>query len=98
MSDDLPEEGGLGFDVTSDGRTVWVTGPDGSSRARYGPWGYDVHHDADTQLATGRVCLACHHGRGPWPDFVALVTEHLGVTIGGEHRPRWAAPSAEEGR
>lgn len=76
---------GLGVEVISDGRTVWINGPEGAI-GRFGRMGTDVHYP-DT---TG--CLYCTHGpqdEGDWWMFqTAMVLRH-GVVVGDEHRPGW---------
>lgn len=76
-----------GFEVLSDGRRVWVNGPDGASVARYSPTaGRDVHTSVAVQRATGKECLDCSHDLD-YPAFVASVLAHYRISIPAKHRP-----------
>jgi len=77
-----------------DGRTFWVNAGDGSSVARFGPAGIDIHRTAKEQAEGANQCLDCRlatmddvtagrFGREHrlWPDFEQGLREHYGVVI-----------------
>jgi hypothetical protein len=85
-----------GYQVMSDGKTLWINGPQGESVARFTANQYlklavvDVHADIETQRITGEQCLACEHGeptREIWERFKAAVLEHYGLKVPEEHKP-----------
>jgi len=63
--------------VAEDGRTLWVNGPDGSLIGRFSKvFGMDVHRTATEQMAGGRECLFCTHGKPDaeeWTKFRELI-------------------------
>lgn len=70
-------------EISSDGATVWVNGPDGAI-GRFGARGIDVH-TVDTS-----GCLYCTHeltGRSDWDVFAVKMREHHGVDVDDEHMP-----------
>jgi hypothetical protein len=83
-------------EVLSDGRRVWVNGPDGASVARYSPMaGRDVHRPLEEQRTTGKECLDCSPDTD-YDAFVASVHRHYGVVIPSKHRPLVAEPEMDE--
>jgi hypothetical protein len=76
--------------VLSDGRTVWVNGPDGCSVGRFSAHGgIDVHRPAEEQRTLG-ACLFCKPGpSGPedYKQFVRVIEDLFGVAIDARHRP-----------
>lgn len=76
--------------VESDGRTVWINGPDGSCLGRFGTMGIDIHRSADDQMDGMGECLFCTHGpttEQHWEQFVHGMLQHHGVRIAERHRP-----------
>ena len=85
-----------GHEVAWDGRTVWVnSGKTGTSLARFGPTGIDIHHDLQEQLRTGQQCLRCSHVAGKlpgvheWREFCSQVLHHHGVQVPEAARPSY---------
>lgn len=85
-----------GYQVLSDGRTVWVNEATGSAVARVSCFGdlvmIDVHRPLAQQCDQGE-CLDCRHdltNAAAWEYFVASVRRHFGLQIPATHRPRWA--------
>lgn len=78
-----------GYEVSWDGKTVWINAPDGMNVARFTrtPLGtaMDIHESSETQLAGGRHCLAC--GPATWGDFKAGVQKHINIEVPEEARP-----------
>ena len=77
-----------------DGRTFWVNAGDGSSVARFGPAGIDIHRTAQQQAEGAHQCLDCRpatmddvvakkFGREHrlWSDFERSLREHYGIVI-----------------
>lgn len=75
-----------------DGRTLWVNGSDGSSIARFGPAGIDIHTMTTDQLDGKSQCLHCvgadlldlgKRGRAHplWGEFSKALREHYGIRI-----------------
>jgi hypothetical protein len=77
------------YEVSWDGKTVWVNGPDGMNVARFTrtPVGtaIDIHASAETQMSGARHCVAC--GPGTWDEFKAGVQEHIGIEMPEEANP-----------
>lgn len=62
-----------GYEILSDGRSVWVNGPpDGVMLARLGPHGYEV----------GPIVRS-----GGWPEFAKAVEARYGLVLDDKHRP-----------
>ncbi len=85
-----------GHQVMSDGRTLWINGPNGESVARFTANPFlklaivDVHADLETQRRTGDQCLDCEHGEPTqeiWERFKASVLKHYGIVVPEEHKP-----------
>lgn len=72
-------------EVTSDGRTVWVGGPDGCCLGRFSRFGVDVHRDTQGQINIG-ACLDCTTSTD-WGRFVSSMRRHHGVVVSDEHKP-----------
>ena len=86
------------FLIDTDGRTVWVTGSDGSCIGRFGRMGVDVHRPFEQQLDGKGECLTCTHGPtgdAEWQLFVAEMLRHHEVGINDAYRPAYAAPRPE---
>ena len=90
-----------GHQIISNGKTVWVNGPDGCCVGRFDKVaGIDVHYPADYQMRTGRECRACSHA-GPggatitdWNFFVDSMLEYYKVEVSSDHCPGSIASSA----
>jgi hypothetical protein len=79
-----------GHEILSDGRRVWVNGPDGAAVARYSSTaGRDVHRPMSEQRETGDECLDCS-GDTDYDTFADSVLRHYRVAIPKKHRPRAA--------
>lgn len=75
--------------IESDGKTVWVNGPNGAI-GRFGVNGIDVHQPI-TPGDTKGECLHCTHARttrADWDVFVTKMREHHGVEVTAEHMPK----------
>lgn len=82
------------FEVTSDGRTVWVNNSEGTNVARFGTLGVDIHHTLAKQSELGVQCLYCTHARPSpedWQTFRAKLMELHGVHMPDFYRPSWVA-------
>ncbi len=89
------------FLIETDGRTVWVTGSDGSCIGRFGRLGVDVHRPFEQQLDGEGECLTCTHGPtgdAEWRLFVVEMLRHHGVCVDDAYRPAYAAPRPETDR
>lgn len=78
-----------GYQVTSDGVTVWVNGPDGCSTGRFGLQGIDIHRPFEEQQTKG-ACLFCTHGLTTvedWFLFVEKMKELYDVDVDFRHTP-----------
>lgn len=78
------------FEIASDGVTVWVNGPDGSSTARFGRMGIDIHRSMAEQIASRDPCLQCTHApttRADWDTFKAGMLKHYGLEIPDKYMP-----------
>lgn len=73
------------IDRSADGKTVWVTGSDGSNIGRFSKtFGMDVHTTVTEQMAGSGQCLHCTHGRpGPaeWELFREKILTHYGIEV-----------------
>jgi hypothetical protein len=80
-----------GHQVLSDGRTVWINGPDGCSVGRFSAHGgIDIHRPAEEQRTLG-ACLFCKPGpSGPddYTQFLRLLGDLFGVEVDERHRPK----------
>ena len=82
-----------GYEVASDGRTIWVNAPTGECVARLSQRaGRDVHRTVEEQQKTGIECLDCDHDPS-FEAFAASVLEHYGVRVGEKHRPKSLRPA-----
>jgi len=80
------------FELFGDGYTVWVNASDGSSIARFGRMGIDVHTSATAQADGAVQCLACTHGQtdlADWRRFQELLIEHYGIIVDDSYIPRY---------
>jgi hypothetical protein len=94
------------YQVMSDGRTVWVNGPDGASVARLSAFGpnseivsIDVHRPRSEQCATGNECLDCRKdlvGARAWFYFTESLRRNFGVRVDKKHRPNWSKPKGKK--
>lgn len=78
-----------GFELLSDGRTVWVN-TSVCAVGRFGPYGIDVHRTLQAQMEGQPECLACTHGLtnlDDWRRFQSLMQQHYSVTIPDHHMP-----------
>ncbi len=79
------------FELFGDGRTVWVNAADGSSIARFGRMGIDVHTSASEQEKGAPQCLACTHGLtdlADWRRFQELMKQHYDIVVGDKYMPK----------
>lgn len=80
-----------GHQIVSDGRTVWVNGPDGGMVGRFGLAGIDIHRSLADQMEKGE-CLFCTHTMttaDDWQLFIDKIRELFNVEIDDElHRPQ----------
>lgn len=67
-----------GYEISTDGRTVWVNSATGMCVARFSLKGMDIHHDIQGQIE-GKHCLDC--GPADWETFCQKVQQHYGVVI-----------------
>ena len=78
--------------------TVWIHAPDGSTVARFGRFGVDLHNSVSDQLAGASECKLCTHGStGPeeWQLFCEKALEWWGVAVPADAiDPRWHRTSA----
>lgn len=78
------------FQIDSDGKTVWVNGPDGSCLGRFGALGVDIHRTMEDQLSGKGQCMLCTHGStgdAEWDLFVAGMKHHHGIAVSPRHKP-----------
>ena len=79
-----------GYEVLSDGRTVWVNAPTGEAVARFSWMGIDVHRRLEDQRIKGQ-CLDCRPGplgKSDWGIFKTLMLQHYQLTVPDRHCPR----------
>jgi hypothetical protein len=79
-----------GYELLSDGRTVWVNGPSGGLVGRFSKNGIDIHHPVEIQVAAGKVCAMCKPGPTNLIDWYAFCNEMInryGVYVGDKHMP-----------
>lgn len=83
----VSERDGAAYQVqlSSDGATLWVNGPDGSAVGRFAKrFGIDVHRSGTEQMKGLGECLFCTHtppGEGEWHEFVEAMRRHYGLQI-----------------
>lgn len=78
--------------LETDGRTIWLTGPAGDCRARFGPGGLDIHRSVTDQIAGEPQCLDCTHGRpgeAEWERFQVFVSNETGIVLDRSWAPSW---------
>lgn len=92
-----------GHQILSDGRTIWVNGPDRASVARlsnfHGVAMVDVHNPPSVQRRTGTECLDCRkdlRGAEAWDYFTNSVRMHFNVVIARKHKPTWAVEEKKD--
>lgn len=75
------------LEVTTDGRTTWINGPNGSMLGRLSPTGIDVHGDEGASTH----CLDCRvpPDKNAWEAFRASMKEHHGVEVPQSFKPDW---------
>lgn len=78
--------------IETDGRTVWVNGPDGLW-GRFGPNGVDVH--------VGGICAVAGCIPGPtnsksWDTFKLQMQRVHGIRISDRYKPRWLKEQLKE--
>lgn len=79
-------------EIDTDGRTIWVNGPDGCCLGRFSPFGIDAHRTFAEQAAGLGQCLACTHERptaGDWQFFRDMMEKHHAVVVPESLRPSW---------
>lgn len=84
-------------EITTNGATVWINGPDGMCIGRYKPGMMDVHRDSAAQLRGEPQCLDCSHGDVGWSDFTAAMSVHHGVVVPDKFRPASEHGAADGG-
>lgn len=78
------------YEITSDGRTVWINNI--SCIGRFGRGGIDIHKDLSQQVSGESECLYCTHGLPTdkdWVTFQEKMKELHGVDVPDKHRPTW---------
>ena len=78
--------------IESDGKTVWVTGPEGDCVGRFGRLGIDIHNEIAAQVSGAPQCLECTHGPvtpADWDRFRVAMQEHYGIDVPDAHRPTY---------
>lgn len=63
---------------------VWIHASDGSTVARFGPWGIDLHNTVSEQLNGAPECRLCTHGpvdAAAWHLFCEKAKEFWGVSV-----------------
>ena len=89
------DESRHGYQIQSDGKTVWVNSPwDGSCIGRFSSKGIDIHHTVEKQIEMGVQCINCTHEKPTfhgWLDFVAELSARYDIEdhILQKHRPNW---------
>ncbi len=84
-----------GFEISSDGRTVWVNDPF-INVGRFSRNGIDIHHSAEQQIVGGKQCLDCKAGpctEADWEYFKAGMLRVYNVLIEDKHKPKNLAPA-----
>jgi hypothetical protein len=79
------------FDISTNGKTVWVNSSQGMCVGRFSSKGIDVHRDYNAQMRGESQCLDCRHDLAPdeaWSYFRASMKEHYGVEIPESYRPQ----------
>lgn len=81
-----------GYQISSDGKTVWVNSPKGMCVGRFTRNHVDTHHDLERQLE-GNHCLDCFSGVGKpvtdsWEHFKNAMSNHYSVTIPEVYKPK----------
>lgn len=71
--------------ISENGNTLWVHGPDGSTVGRF-DWrfGMDVHNTVAAQMEGAPQCLKCTHEPATektWTQFVAAMREHHSIVV-----------------
>jgi hypothetical protein len=85
------------FEITSDGRTVWVNNI--SCIGRFGRGGIDIHKSLAQQVSGESECLYCTHGLPTdkdWTTFQEKMKELHGVDVSDDHRPLWLPPTLQQ--
>lgn len=79
------------FELFSDGRTVWINASDGSSIARFGRMGIDIHTSSTDQMNGAPQCLACTHEKTDlfdWRRFQKLIKQHYDIDVNDSYMPK----------
>lgn len=79
---------GKDYEITSDGRTVWINGPL-SLLGRFSRFGVDVHAEMKAD-GTGGECVGCKTGTPDWALFKKKMREVHDIEVGDVHKPAWA--------
>lgn len=77
------------YELSHDGKTVWVNGPDGCCLARFSKKGIDIHRTAMEQ-ERGQ-CLDCKAGpleASDWELFRTKMVQYYGIEIPQKFRPK----------
>lgn len=77
------------FEISSDGRTVWVNGEVGLL-GRFGWAGIDIHKPLELQNLEGE-CLFCTHSettKEDWEVFKTKMKECFGIEVPDKHKPK----------
>jgi len=79
-------------EIWTDGITVWInSGIDGSSIARFGKNGIDIHTSFSAQRDGAAECLHCTHEpvtAEDWETFKREVKCHHDVLVTDEYKPK----------
>lgn len=75
-----------GTEIMTDGRTVWVNGPQGGLIGRFSSFGIDVH-----SAGTDMHCHDCRAlpTKGAWRVFVESMAVHHALVVPESFKPAW---------
>ena len=79
------------YQIKSDGKTVWVNGPEGEALGRFGLMGIDIHHTIKEQTTENKPqCFACTHQQTflkDWTMFQIIMKQKYNIRITDKHKP-----------
>ena len=81
-----PVKGGPWFQITTEGRTVWVNKDKVGAVGRLGPYGIDIHGPENTSC---QDCGAHAQDEAAWERFVTGMKTVHGVEIPSNFKPDW---------
>lgn len=81
-----------GYEISTDGRVVWVNAPDGMCVGRFTKSHVDVHHNTANQLE-GKHCLDCFSSKerpldDSWEQFKKSIKENFNLLIKDTFKPK----------